>query len=286
MFAVEILKTIAELRSLARLDAIAKEVWTAWSAGAVADDHAHALSEAVRARKEAIRGDDRVLARAPHVVASGRAQAGKERAGEGVCPRNSIFPPKRRPKSPDRQRSIVRRRRLAASGPLPPQIAAQFTTGQLAVLRIIADEVETRRGTCALTIGELAARAGVCTALARNSIRIAERLFLISTEFRKRSGKPHLPSVIRIISKAWNSWLIIGPKVKRHALNAEREAGALPFRSKASLSFSGKDRRQEIIGSRKLGPTGTDLYKSSLLSCGRPLTEAAQRPFGRPSAVA
>jgi hypothetical protein len=27
---------------------------------------------------------------------------------------------------------------------LPPQIAAQFTTGQLAVLRIIADEVESR----------------------------------------------------------------------------------------------------------------------------------------------
>ena len=283
MFAVEILKMIAELRSLSRLDAIAKEVWAAWAAGAVADDQAHALSEAVRARKEAVRGDDRGL---PHLAASGAVLAGKERAGEGMYPRDSIFPPKRRPKSPDRQRSIARRRRLAASGPLPPQIAAQFTTGQLAVLRIVADEVESRRGTCALTIGELAARAGVCTALARNSIRIAERLFLISTEFRKRSGKPHLPSVIRIISKAWNSWLIIGPKVKRHALNAEREAGTLPFRSKASLSLSGKDRRQEIIGSRKLGPTGTDLYKSSLPSCGRPLTEAAQRPFGRPSAVA
>ena len=283
MFAVEILKMIAELRSLSRLDAIAKEVWAAWAAGAVADDQAHALSEAVRARKEAVRGDDRGL---PHLAASGAVLAGKERAGEGMYPRDSIFPPKRRPKSPDRQRSIARRRRLAASGPLPPQIAAQFTTGQLAVLRIVADEVESRRGTCALTIGELAARAGVCTALARNSIRIAERLFLISTEFRKRSGKPHLPSVIRIISKAWNSWLIIGPKVKRHALNAEREAGTLPFRSKASPSLSGKDRRQEIIGSRKLGPTGTDLNKSSLLSCGRPLTEAAQRPFGRPSAVA
>jgi hypothetical protein len=283
MFAVEMLKTIAELRSLARLDAIAKDVWAAWAAGAVVDDQAHALSEAVRTRKEAIRGDDRVFARAPHVAAFGAVQAGQGRAGEGTSPSNSIFSPKRRPKSPDRQRSIARRRRLAASGPLPPPLAAQFTTGQLAVLRIIADEVESRRGTCALTIGELAARAGVCTALARNAIRIAERLFLISTEFRKRSGKPHLPSVIRIISKAWNAWLIIGPKVKRHAINAEREAGTLPFRSKALL---GKGRSQEIIGSRKLGPTGTDFYKSALLSCGRPLTEAAQRPFGRPSAVA
>ena len=192
------------MRSLARLDAIAKDVWAAWAAGAVADDQAHALSEAVRARKEAIRGDDRVLARAPHWRPLGPVRPGRRGQGRGDL-RNSIFPPKRRPKSPDRQRSIARRRRLAASGPLPPQIAAQFTTGQLAVLRIIADEVESHRGTCALTIGELAARAGVCTALARNSIRIAERLFLISTEFRKRSGKPHLPSVIRIISKAWNS---------------------------------------------------------------------------------
>ena len=282
MFAVEILKTIAELQSLARLDAIAKDVWAAWAAGAVADDQAHALSEAVRARKEAIRATMGFGPRAARGDLWGRS--GREgEGGEGTYPRNSVFPPKRRPKSPDRQRSIARRRRLAASGPLPPQLAAQFTTGQLAVLRIIADEVESHRGTCALTIGELAARAGVCTALARNSIRIAERLFLISTEFRKRSGRPHLPSVIRIISKAWNAWLIIGPKVKRHAINAEREAGTLPFRLK---SLPGKGRRPEIVGSIKLGPTGTDLFKSALLSCGRPPAEAAQRPYGRPTAVA
>jgi hypothetical protein len=62
-----------------------------------------------------------------------------------------------------------------------------------------------------------------------------------------------LPSVIRIISKAWNSWLIIGPKVKRHALNAEREAGTLPFRSKG---FLGKGRRPEIIGAGRAAPYG------------------------------
>jgi len=272
---VEILKTIAELRSLAPLDAIARDIWAAWAAGAVGDDQAHALSEAVRTRKEALRSGDGVLPHAPHVSASGVAQASTGRAGQATYPRYSIFPPKRRPKSPDRQRSIARRRRLAASGPLPPQLAAQFTIGQLAVLRIIADEVESRRGTCALTIGELAARAGVCTALARNSIRLAERLLLITTEFRNRPGKPHLPSVIRIISKPWNAWLIIGPKVKRHAINAEREAATPPLRSK---SLPGKDRRPEIIGSRKLGPTGTHLFKSSFLS-GRPRGEAAQRPF-------
>ena len=45
-------------------------------------------------------------------------------------------------RSPDRQRSIERRRRLAASEPLLPQLASRFTTGELAVLRIVGDEVK------------------------------------------------------------------------------------------------------------------------------------------------
>jgi hypothetical protein len=44
-------------------------------------------------------------------------------------------------RSPDRQASIERRRRLAASGPLPPVMAARFTVSELAVLRIVGDEV-------------------------------------------------------------------------------------------------------------------------------------------------
>ena len=270
MFAVEMLRVIGEVRTLSRLDEIARDLWSAFGADALTEDQAQSLSEAIETRKREVRGQDRVALRAPTVAL--------ERALEG---RNSIFPPKRRPKSPDRQRSIARRRRLAASGPLPPQIAAKFTTGQLAVRRIITDEVESRRGTCALTIGEIAARAGVCIALARNAIRIAERLFLIGTQFRKRDGRPHLPSVIRIISQAWNGWLIIGGKVRRHAINAEREDGTLPFRAQ-----TGANKSSRKIGSRKLGPTGTDLSGSASSTSGRPQTEAAQRPAGRPTAVA
>jgi len=270
MFAVEMSRVIAEVRTLSRLDEIARDLWSAFGADALTEEQAQALSEAIEARKREVRGQDRVAVRAP--------TAALERALDG---RNSIFPPKCRPKSPDRQRSIARRRRLAASGPMPPQIAAKFTTGQLAVMRIIADEVESRRGTCELTIGEIASRAGVCIALARNAIRIAERLFLISTQFRKREGRPHLPSVIRIVSQAWNAWLIIGGKVRRHAINAEREDGTLPFRAQTAGSKSSRK-----IGSRKMGPTGTDLSRSASSISGRPQTEAAQRPSGRPTAVA
>jgi hypothetical protein len=291
MFALELLKVIGELRSLARLDAVAKDIWSAWGSGALTDEQAQSLAEAVTARKSTVRGDDTVKTRMPGLVVSGAPGRLGEGgglsttgyAGTATALRNSIFPPKRRPKSPDRQRSIARRRRLAASGPLPPQIAARFTTGQLAVLRIIADEVESRRGTCAITIGEIAARAGVCIALARNAIRNAERLFLITTEFRKRAGRPHLPSVIRIISKEWNAWLIIGGRVKRAGINAEREDGTLPFRlragQKGAHTFSN-------IGSKKIGPTGTDPKGSTSLLSGQPQSEAAQRPYGRPLAVA
>jgi hypothetical protein len=55
---------------------------------------------------------------------------------------------RRRQRSPDRQASIERRRRLAASGPMPPALAARFTTSELAALRIIGDEVR-HHGVCA-----------------------------------------------------------------------------------------------------------------------------------------
>ena len=51
----------------------------------------------------------------------------------------TAFPAHVEQRSPDRQASIERRRRLAASGPLPPAMAARFTVSELAVLRIVAN---------------------------------------------------------------------------------------------------------------------------------------------------
>ena len=280
MLAIEMVANIAELRSITRLDAIAKIIWMAHGAGALADDQAQALAEAVHARKKAVRDAETVLARAPGDVAPGAAQSLPERPRER---RSSIFPAKRRPKSPDRQRSIMRRRRLAASGPLPPPLAANFTTGQLSVLRIIADEIESHKGTCTRSLGELAARAGVCVALVRNTLRLAESLFLITTEFRARLGMRHLPSVIRIISKPWNLWLIIGRTVKRHALNAEREPGTLPFplenaRNTGISAPTG--------GPKKIDPTGIDLNKSTLFLNEHPQTKHAPQTCSHQKALA
>jgi hypothetical protein len=53
---------------------------------------------------------------------------------------------------------------------MPPTLACRFTTGELAVLRIVADAVRDN-GQCVKTIPELAARAGVCRTTAQNAIR-------------------------------------------------------------------------------------------------------------------
>ena len=80
--------------------------------------------------------------------ASGRAMGGRK----GRSRAWSYFPPPRPPQGPQsRSRSLVRRRRLAASGPLPPHLAARFTCGELAALRIVADQVQASGGRAIVT---------------------------------------------------------------------------------------------------------------------------------------
>ena len=89
---------------------------------------------------------------------------------------------------------------------MPPQLAASFTTAELAVLRIIGDEVR-EHGQCARTLGEIAARAGVSRTTAQNALRRAARLGFVVIEGRRRPGNRSLPNLIRIISREWLAWL-------------------------------------------------------------------------------
>ncbi|PPQ35946.1 hypothetical protein CH337_14690 [Rhodoblastus acidophilus] len=126
--------------------------------------------------------------------------------------RPSHFPPKRKqPASPNRRASIERRRRLACSGPMPPTLACLFTTGELAVLRIVADEVRDHRQ-CRLTLGEISARAGVGITTARNALRYAAREGLVTIEERRRDKRPNLSNVVRIVSREWMVWIARGRK--------------------------------------------------------------------------
>jgi hypothetical protein len=128
--------------------------------------------------------------------------------------RASIFPPRRLQRSPDRARSIERRRTLAASGVMPPQLAARFTTGELAVLRVVADAVRDN-GQCILPVDAVAARAGVCRRLAQNAIREAARQGLLTVQERRREGRRNDYNVLRIVSVEWLTWIKRGGGCKK-----------------------------------------------------------------------
>src|SRR3712207_2400549 len=176
-------------RTLTRLDHLSRSIWQGLAAGAVADDDAQALAERLHARRSVLRGEIKPVDLPPG--------------------RPSIFPPKRLQRAPHRPVAIARRRHLAASGPMPPGLACKFTVSELAVLRIIGDEVR-QRGCCARCVDEIAARAGVCRRMVQNAIREAARLGLLTIEERRREGRRNLPNVIRIVSKEWTSWIARG----------------------------------------------------------------------------
>src|SRR3954469_22161241 len=181
-------------RTLTRLDHLSRSIWQGLTAGAVADDDAQALAERLHARRGVLRGKTK-----PVCIPSGRP---------------SIFPPRRLQRSPQRPVAIARRRHLAASGPMPPVLASKFTVSELAVLRIIGDEVR-QHGQCDRCVDELAARAGVCRRMVQNAIREAAWLGLVTGEERRREGRRNLPNVVRIVSKEWTSWLARGGRSTR-----------------------------------------------------------------------
>src|SRR3954465_5152039 len=196
-------------RTLTRLDHLSRSIWQGLAAGAVADDDAQALAERLHARRSLIRGEIK-----PVDVPAGRP---------------SIFPPRRLQRTPQRPAAIARRRHLAASGPMPPSMACRFTVSELAVLRIIGDEVR-QHGLCDRCVDELAARAGVCRSLVKNAIRTAARLGLLTVEERRRAGRRNLPNVVRIVSREWLQWLTRGPKpigVKKITPTAKTEKTGL-----------------------------------------------------------
>jgi hypothetical protein len=181
-------------RTLTRLDHLSRSIWQGLAASAVADDDAQALAERLHARKSVLRGEIKPV---------------------GIPPgRPSIFPPRRLQRALQRPVAIARRRHLAASGPMPPALACKFTVSELAVLRIIGDEVR-QHGCCDRCVDELAARAGVCRRMVQNALREAARLGLLTVEERRREGRRNLPNIVRIVSREWTSWLARGGRSSR-----------------------------------------------------------------------
>jgi hypothetical protein len=104
---------------------------------------------------------------------------------------------------------MERRRRWAASGGLPPALAARFTLAEQAVLSVIAAE-HRKRGDCRLTHKEVADVAGVSPTTVKNALRAARVLNLISVEERRLTAFRNAPNIVRIVSPEWRAWLRLG----------------------------------------------------------------------------
>jgi len=209
------------------LDGIIRDMWVDHTNGLLADNEMEILDEAARARREAIQ-ERRQAARPGPVRRPGNAPWGRAR---------------RRQRSPDKQASIERRRRLVASGPLPPPLAARFTWGEIAVMRIIGDECRAH-GCCTLHIDAIAARAGVHRTTVQNALREAQgregRSRIITVQERRRRGQRSLTNIIRIINNEWLNWLHKGPSRSAMGVGSKCTAIKKSSTTDTALSLGGK----------------------------------------------
>ena len=200
MFAEEIRRAMSATPR-GRLAELSAAVWKGYACGAVTEDEAQALAEEIAARKAI-----------PPRPAEPRRRVGS------------------RPRSPE---AMERRRRWTGSGWLPPQLTARFTMAETAVLSTIAAEV-ARRGLCRLTIGHIAALAGVSRSTVKAAVRQAQALGLITSEEWRITAWRNAPNTVRIVSPEWMTWLRMrdrkraGADHPRHAEASSRHRGARP----------------------------------------------------------
>src|SRR3954451_2583753 len=136
MFA-EQLRRAVEASPRVELPKVSALLWKAYAAGTVSESDAADLSTLIEARK-----------------AAGVRQ--------GDAPRRPVGS---RPRSPGH---MERRRRWAASGCLPPDLAARFTLAEQATLAMVAAE-HRRRDYCRLTNKEIADVTGVSITTVKNA---------------------------------------------------------------------------------------------------------------------
>ena len=189
MFADEIRRAV-EAAPRVKLPEVAALLWRAYGAGQVSEAEAEVLSVLIDSRKAS--GMTFAAERSANDSGPAAGPPGSPRTGVGSRPRTDA--------------SMERRRRWAASGRLPPAIAARFTLAEQAVLSLVAAET-ARRGDCRLAVGHLAALVGVAETTVRNAVREARKLGLVTVEERRATGWRNDTNIVRIVSAEWTAWL-------------------------------------------------------------------------------
>ncbi len=183
-----------------QLDNLDRAVWHHYGKGELTDDEASFLHEAIDKRRP--RGPRTVPAVTMKAIGNLQARIG------------SRFTPRQRPRSPDRQASRDRRRRLGGSSALPDTLRHHYTEGQRAVLCIIAGEVK-HHGVCDLPIDKIAALAGVCRTTVQTTLHEARRLGHLRITERPVLGRKNRTNLVEIVSPEWRKWIKRGPTAHR-----------------------------------------------------------------------
>jgi hypothetical protein len=171
-----------ELAQFFELPKLADTVWKAHAAAALTDAEAQALAERIHERKP------------------------KQPTGD-VTSFKPVRPPRpKRQCSPDKARSIARRRRLAKHSPAPPELVDRFTQCELAVIYIVVTEI-LLHGRCSLFIALIAARAGTCETKVRDAIRKARDAGLLYRHERRRAGQKSQTNIVSVLNRQWGEWL-------------------------------------------------------------------------------
>ncbi|MCJ2065464.1 helix-turn-helix domain-containing protein [Methylobacterium sp. J-088] len=206
MFADEIRRAIDAATRLT-LPAVTAALWRAYGDGKITEAEAESLSGLIEARQT--KSDMVSYLRSPDPGGSNARPEGISASSENQRMTQDRAGSPRRAGVGSRPRtdaSMERRRRWAASGRLPPAIAARFTLAEQAVLALVAAET-ARRKDSRLSIENMAAVAGVCRSTVKNAIREARQFGLLSVEERQITGFRNDTNVVRIISPEWLAWI-------------------------------------------------------------------------------
>ncbi|TXN32740.1 helix-turn-helix domain-containing protein [Methylobacterium sp. WL119] len=177
----------AEAAPRAALPAVTAALWKVFGEGHLSETEAEALSGLIEARQ---------LTERPTELHQRSTDAPRKAVGS-------------RPRTDG---SMARRRRWAASGRLPPALAAQFTLAEQSVLAVVAVEV-AKRGDCRLAVGHIAAVAGVSETMVRNALREARRLGHVTVEERRVARFRNDTNVVCVVSREWMAWLRLARSV-------------------------------------------------------------------------
>jgi hypothetical protein len=150
--------------------------------------------------------------------------------------------------------SLARRRRWAASGRLPPALAALFTQGEAAVLAVIAETV-VRHGDCRHCNDFIAALAGVSRSMVKNALRQAKILGLITVEQRRLAAWRNDTNIVRIVSPEWQAW----NRLKRRSIP---EGGGVKSVTSSNTKVINRGKKRGLRGQKGLPRRGRRARKN------------------------